>query len=252
VTSCPLISEVFRRAKALGWTNDVLARKLRVDRTTLAHIRGGRKLQIDVLSRIVLLFPGDPAMYDLVMAYLLVTVAAQNGGEAGGAPSTRTQEALLATQIGSESARSIESYVRRFRELVLTGEGRVVEGGDAAALSAAVEFADLLAGRYGIGTLRVRASSALIPSLAEAALRVPLLLVERVEYACPDVARLLVLRAAAGKAVLATSVAGIEHAADERLRRALRSTTRRITLTRALVRVPAPPTLPPPAHVDTA
>ena len=251
VTSCPLICEVFRRATALGWSNGVLASKLHVDRTTLAHIRSGKKIQIDVLSRIVLLFPGDPVMYDLVMAYLLVTVAAQNGGDTPGT-SSRTQETLLAAKLGSASARSIEGYVRGFRELALAGEGRVVESGSAAALSTAVDYAGLLAERYGVGTLRVRAASPLLPSLADAALKVPLLLVERVDFACPKVTRLLLQRAAAGKSVLATSAACVSHLADARLRGALRSTTRRITLVHAIARRPVLVALPPPAHANAA
>ena len=247
-----LIRELFRRATERGWSNDALAGMLGVDRTTLAHIRSGRKLQTDMLSRIVGLFADDTSMHDLVISYLLVTVPALNGGGSDRVPA-RVEEATLAAQLGIDSARAVESYVRGFRETALSGEGRIVEGEGGAALSAAVAYADLLASRYGVRTLCLRAASTLTPSLAETALRVPLLVVERVEFTSPSVADLLRSRAAAGKAVLVTSVQRISELADERLRRTLLASTRRITLAAVRSRVPSSAAaLPPTAHADAA
>ncbi|MEO6326899.1 MAG: hypothetical protein ABIT01_08150 [Thermoanaerobaculia bacterium] len=244
----PLIREVFRRAKERGWSDEVLAARLHVDRTTLSHIRSGRKLQTDVMSRIVLLFAEDTAIHDLVLSYLLVTVPAMNGGDADGAPAKKL-EAGLASQLGADSARAVAGYVRSFRIAALTGEGRFVEGESARALSAAIEYAALLAERYDVGTLRLRAASALTPSLAEAALRIPLLLVERVEFASPSVTDLLAYRAAAAKAVLATSALPISELTDERLRRTLLAATRRITLAHGS-RALSPAAPPFPTHAD--
>lgn len=206
----PLMHELERRSRALGWTWERLARELGMDRTTLAHVRSGRdRLSLANLHKIALWFPNDDTLRRLTWEYLLLDIATAK----------ERRSAATATQMADLSPSTVERltrFVHEFPSHVISGSGLLLESDDAALLASALAFLESEFAARAIRVVRERAASRIAPSAASNFAAVPLLLIDRIEFASPSVAALLRERGAVAKVNVVTRHTNTP-AQDERL-----------------------------------
>ena len=203
----PLLNELERRARALGFTWASLAAEVGIDRTTLAHIRSGRgRLSLGTLHRIATWFPADAAMQRLVWDYLLHDV--ETPKERAAREAVRAVSAAAALEGLPESARSrLRAFVADFPTHALRGGGLLLTGSDSAALSAALAFLETEFPARGVPALRRPANAEPARSSIPFLVATPLLLVDRIEFASRPMSDVLRSRALYGKVIVATTTA---------------------------------------------
>lgn len=203
----PLLHELERRARALGFTWASLAAEVGIDRTTLAHIRSGRgRLSLGTLHRIAAWFPTDAAIQRCVWEYLLHDVETQKERDERKALRAGSAGALL-DGLPDATREQLQALVTDFATRALRGESLLLTGTDPATLSRALAFLEAECPARGIHVLR-RAANAVpprssLPALAAA----PLLLVDRIEFASMVMTDVLQTRALYGKVTVATITA---------------------------------------------
>ncbi len=201
----PLLSELERRARALGFTWAALAAEVGIDRTTLAHIRSGRgRLSLGTLHRIAAWFPTDAAIQRSVWEYLLHDVETQRERTERERLRARSSEVLLA-RLSDSTQERLHAFVREFAEYAVRGRSVVLRADDSVLLAEAARFLETESSARGLRVLRQRSnekpSKTLLPALAAT----PLLLVDRVEFASAEMATLVRDRCRYGKVTVATA-----------------------------------------------
>lgn len=201
----PLLHELERRARALGFTWASLAAEVGIDRTTLAHIRSGRgRLSLGTLHRIAAWFPTDAAIQRCVWEYLLHDVETQKERSAREALRAGSARVLL-DGLPDATREQLQAFVTDFATRALRGDGLLLTGTNPAVLSRALAFVETECPARGIHVLR-RAANAVpprssLPALAAA----PLLLVDRIEFASAAIADVIRTRSLYGKVTVATT-----------------------------------------------
>lgn len=203
----PLLHELERRARALGFTWAALAAEVGIDRTTLAHIRSGRgRLSLGTLHRIAIWFPTDAAIQRSVWEYLLHDVETQKERSAREAIRARSAGALL-DSLPEATRATLHAFVADFPTHALRGNGLLLRGNDAAALARALSFFETECPTRGIQVLRRPANTVPAKSSLPALAATPLLLVDRIEFASTAMTDVLHSRALYGKVTVASACA---------------------------------------------
>lgn len=208
----PLLHELERRARALGFTWAALAAEVGIDRTTLAHIRSGRgRLSLGTLHRIAVWFPTDAAIQRCVWEYLLHDVETARERTERERLRARGAEAHLDT-LAPSTRMWLRGFVIQFSDYAVRGQSALLFAADARLLAAAAGFLEVELTARGMRVLRQPANATPAARLMPALLAAPLLLVERYEFASEATARLVSERSRHGKVTVAT-VRTIESAA---------------------------------------
>lgn len=193
-----LVREIDRLARERGWTSVRLAMELGVDRTLLTHVRSGRKpLTLTVLARIAQVFGGSALVRDLLFLHLAVEIPEETAMQQPGP--TLTRMALPDTM-----GRAVRGYIVRFPLAHLAGKSLLLCGAPPILAQAVAVLRDALTER-GINASVLAASAAMRASEAALFQRVPLLIVERVEFASEATVELLRDRAAHGLPLVLTT-----------------------------------------------
>lgn len=204
----PLLHELERRARALGFTWAKLAAEVGLDRTTLAHIRSGRgRLSLGALHRIAVWFPTDAAIQRGVWEYLLHDVETAKERVERVALRAQSSGALL-DGLPAATRTQLQAFISDFASHALRGDGLLLSGTDAAALARALSFLETECPARGIHVLRRAANTVPAKSSLPVLAATPLLLVDRLEFASPAMAELLHARAQYGKLTVASCVTG--------------------------------------------
>jgi plasmid maintenance system antidote protein VapI len=216
-----LITELLALTASWGWTVADLAREIHVDPTTILHYRSGRRaLTTATLSKIAVRFGEHRMVRDLVWHHL--TAESQENEDAGdGASAPKGLPAAI--------EHALRAYASRFaEESVHAGRGLFIFAETAAPLSAATQFAKALFTAAKIPVCALRADKT--PPAAESrfALAAPLLIVERVDFACPAIAELLRRRSDLTRPTVVSSMKAPDATDDAYLRRIYVATMRRI------------------------
>jgi plasmid maintenance system antidote protein VapI len=216
-----LITELLALTASWGWSVADLARELGVDESTILHYRAGRRgLTTRTLARIVGRFGEHRMTRDLVWHYLL--------SECAEAPEA---ENLLAAPKGLLPAveQALRAYAERFaEESVHAGRGLYVVSDTAAPLSAALHFLQAAFAGKKIRVCALRADRTPTAAESRLALALPLLIVERMDFACDAVMDLVRRRADFARPIVCTSMQEPDAAPDAFLRRVFVGTMRRI------------------------
>ena len=207
----PLLHELERRARALGFTWARLAAEVGIDRTTLAHIRSGRgRLSLGALHRIAAWFPTDAAIQRCVWEYLLHDVKTQKEREERHALRAGSAGALL-DGLPDATREQLKAFVTDFATRALRGHSLLFTGTDSATLARCLSFLETECPARGIHVLR-RAANAVPPRSSLPALAAtPLLLVDRIEFESAAMADVIRTRALYGKVTVATTTAVRPH-----------------------------------------
>lgn len=215
-----LITELLALTGSWGWTIADLARELDVDETTILHYRAGRRgLTTRTLARIVVRFGEHRLTRDLVWHYLLTEC-----GEA-----TEAEGVLAAPGLPPMVEQALRAYTDRFaEESVHAGRGLYVVSDAAGVLSAALHFLRAVFGAKKIGVCALRADRTPTAAESRQALALPLLIVERMDFACDAVRDLVQKRADLTRPIVLTSMQEPDAATDAYLRRVFIMTMRRI------------------------
>ena len=204
----PLLHELERRARALGFTWAALAAEVGIDRTTLAHIRSGRgRLSLGTLHRIAVWFPTDSAIQRGVWEYLLHDVETVKERAERERLRGRSSAALLDGLPDATRARLLD-FITAFAMHALRGRGLLLTGTDTATLSRALSFLETESPPRGIHVLRCPANTEPAKSLLSSLAGTPLLLVDRIEFVSAAMSAVLRARAQYGKLTVATCVTG--------------------------------------------
>ncbi len=209
--------ELERRARALGWTWEQLARELGMDRTTLAHIRSGRdRVSLATLHKVALWFPNDETLKRLAWEYLLLDVQSVRERRAREQSCSGTSEAYAA-QLSTTAREQLQRFVGEFGSHVIRGTGLFLESADALALTASLAFLEAEFSARSIHIVRERGSAKVPASAKRSLIAIPLLLIDRVEFASPSMAQLLAERQQFGKVTVATRLENTPRSETEQL-----------------------------------
>lgn len=218
----PLLYELERRARALGFTWATLAAEVGLDRTTLAHIRSGRgRLSLGTLHRIAVWFPTDTAIQRCVWEYLLHDVKTKRERSERVALRARSSGALL-DGLPAATREQLQAFVSDFATHALRGDGLLLTGADSSALSRALSFLETECPARDIHVLRRAANEVPTKSSLPALAATPLLIVDRVEFVSEAMTDVLCSRALYGKVTIASACAPCP---SEEIERALRDPT---------------------------
>ncbi len=235
-----LIPELIALADRMGWSLADLATELGVDTTTVMHYRSGRRrLTKAMLGRIARRFKEERRIRDLIWNHLITETLEEEGG----APD-------VVADLPSDVLAALTSYVDRFaQESIHAGRGLYLLSSDTSALAQAISALDRAFDRAEVKTCKLRGDQA--PNAADRrfALAAPLLMVERVEFAKPEIVALLNERANLVRPMIVTSAVAPESTADAYLKRVFLSLTRRIEIPTAIPEhTPASPSPNDPIH----
>ncbi|MEK6371215.1 MAG: hypothetical protein AABO58_00830 [Acidobacteriota bacterium] len=226
-----LIADLLALAVARGEALADVAREIGVDYTTLMQYRSGRRrLSMQAYANILKAYGGERTIRDAALHY----------ARAEYHPLAPGSVEALAADLPSFTVEALRLYVRRLpEEAVTTGRGLYLVSGDARMLSSAAQFLAASFEHARVAVCRVRADQR--PSAADRrfALAAPVLLVERIDFACAAVADVLRERAGIVRPILVTSMQPPSDVADPHLRRTFAAMTRLIEIS---------PPLPPPTH----
>lgn len=201
----PLLHELERRARALGFTWAALAAEVGIDRTTLAHIRSGRgRLSLGTLHRIAVWFPTDSAVQRCVWEYLLHDVETQKEREKRQALRATGAAGLLAS-FDPPAREWLGGFVAQFGDYAVRGQSVLLRAPTPRQLASALSFLETELAARGTRVLRLQANAHPTQSLLPSLLATPLLLVERFEFASPPIARVVAERHRYGKVTVATT-----------------------------------------------
>lgn len=228
-----IITELIALAQEWGWSTQELARELGVHRTTFLHQRAGRHaLETAMLARIARRFRNDRTVRDLVWHYLTVEYEEKGGQRAVLPPLPRVPDAV---------ASALRAYLVRFSdESVHGGRGLYLVSGDAALLTAALQWLQGAFKQHRIETCVLRADRPVSDGEGRLALAAPILLLERVDFIREAVADVVRRRADLVRPMVVTSMQTPDTLADPYIRRVLTSMTRLVEI------VPPPSSLPTP------
>jgi hypothetical protein len=220
-----LIADLIALAAAAGRGLGDLARDLRVDPTTLLHNRSGRRqISTRTLALIVRRYRHDLRVRDLVLHYLAAEYPLDDPDAERPIPPPALPPLVV---------RALAAYVERFaEESIHGGRGLYLLGADRD-LAAASDYLTQLFAAQKVRTCRLIAHTkphAADLRAAPAAAR--LLLVERVDFACPQVVDLLVQRTGHARPVVVTSCAPPDALRDAYLKRALLAHTHVLPIAR--------------------
>jgi len=203
----PLLHELERRARALGFTWERLAAEVGIDRTTLAHIRSGRgRLSLGTLHRIAAWFPTDAAIQRSVWEYLLHDVETKKERSAREKLRSGSAPALLDGLPGATRT-LLQAFVTDFATRAVRGDGLLLTGTDSSVLSRALAFLEAECPARGIRVLRRAANAVPSKSSLPALAGTPLLLVDRIDSASTAMTDVIRTRALYGKVTVATTTA---------------------------------------------
>lgn len=201
----PLLHELERRARALGFTWAALAAEVGIDRTTLAHIRSGRgRLSLGTLHRIAVWFPTDAAIQRSVWEYLLHDVETQKERAERAQLQSRSSATLLVA-LPPATQDWLRAFVADFAGFVIHGRSLLLTGTNTAPLASALSFLESELVARGIHPLRAQPHRARLGSQRAALLAAPLVLVERLEFASAEMKRVITDRCRFGKVTVASS-----------------------------------------------
>jgi transcriptional regulator with XRE-family HTH domain len=232
-----LITELLALTASWGWSVADVARELGIDESTILHYRAGRRgLTTRTLARIAARFGEHRLTRDLVWHYLLSECGEQTDAEV-----------TLAAPKGLSPAveQTVRAYAERFaEESVHAGRGLYVVSDTAAPLSAALNFLRAVFGAKKVGICAIRADRT--PTAAESRLSLaqPLLIVERIDFACDAVKELIRRRADLARPMVVTSMEEPNVPTDAYLRRVFLSTMRRVDARTSALRTPPSPISP--------
>lgn len=232
------IAELIALAASDGRGLADLAQEISVDVTTLMQYRSGRRtLSMRAYANILKRFGDQRVVRDLALHYAAVEYHPRDESRAIATP----PEALMPSTV-----RALIAYVERFAEETLRGgAGLYLVGADANA-SAASTFVGQLFVAAKVPYCVLRAHEKPRASQARDALAMPLLIVERIDFACEPVADLLRRRADLRRPTIVTSRKPPDAIADPYLRRVLVALTRVIGVDPPTEKASAPV----PAHAN--
>lgn len=235
-----LIAELITLTTADGRSVAELARELEVDETTLMQYRSGRRpISMKSYARIVRRFAEHRLIRDLAVHYAAVEYHVEE---------MPTKLAPIAPAILPRAVeQSLTQYAEAFAaESVRGARGLYLIGIDRA-LSAAAQFVVQLFDSAKVSMCRLQANKKPGASESRHALAAPLLVVERIDFLCEEVASLICRRADLVRPTIVTSTQEPENIADPYLRRILALTMRRVPISQSS----APASSSPQQHAAT-
>ena len=215
-----IITHLLTLARQWNWSKEQLARELGITRSALVLYQyGHRRLTMNVYSAIAEKFGDDRVVRELLHHYAAVEYRLPPAA------------AVVPSSLPAIAAQELANYVRRFHQDTLHGgRGLYVVSDDARVLSAASQHLASLFRAERIEVAVLRADRTPAAADAKFALAAPLLLMERIDFACDAAVELLYRRADLIRPIVVTSMATREAIADEHLRRILVSRTRLIDI----------------------
>lgn len=220
-----LVREVERIARERGWSRRQLARELRIDATTLSHVRSGRDpISQPLLIQIGVAFGGSPTIQSLILHYILIEAPPRFVKRRKGA----TMPAYAA--VPYKVRWRIRRWLAQLDGTDTPQRGLFLTGTDAGLLSAATRFAIHEAEQQGRPCIIIGANDHLTASHATAAMKADLLVLERVEFTSESTARLIHGRSDALRPMIVTSCRDREALPDHHLVRVFRAWTETITV----------------------
>lgn len=238
-----LITELLALASTWGWSVSDFASELRVDATTILHYRSGRRgLTVRTLARIASRFGEHRMVRDLVWHYLVVECADEAAVPTG---------AVVAPEgLAPALERALRAYADHFaEESVHAGRGLYVVSETASQLSVATRFLQEVVAAMKIRVCVLHANRRPAATESRSALAAPLLIVERMDFACEAVRDLVRQRANLTRPTVLTSMREPGDESDAHLRRVFVSTMRCI---RGDVPVPTTPAPTDPSRLTHA
>lgn len=226
-----LITELLALTKEWGWTTADLARELRLDETAIIHYRAGRRaLTARTLARIAQRFGEQKLARDLIWHYLYVECR----DEEHAAPTPDLSTFPVAAE------RIVRAYVERFAEESLQGgRGLFIVGAKTQELLAAMQALRRAFEHAKVRLYVLRGDQKPEAATMRAALAAPLILIERIDFACDGIREILLRRSDLVRPSVVSSAVQPEALSDSYLRRIALSTMRCIAIDPAPVpRVP--------------
>jgi transcriptional regulator with XRE-family HTH domain len=244
MSSAPqLIADLITLVRPWGWTLADLAREIGVSEITLTQYRSGRRrLSMQTFAAIARRFKDQRIVRDLAWQYAAVEYYEERDAQ----PS-----AMQSDFLPPAVARTLRAYVDRFaEETIRGGRGLYLTSSDASSLSATMQLLTHAFDAAKIGRCALRADRKPSASEARAALAAPLLLVERADFLCPEVAELVRRRADLARPMVVTSMQPPASVPDAYLRRIFLSTTRLVDVGASATSALASPAPNSPLHAS--
>lgn len=234
-----VIREVEQLARRAQWRTTDLAEALGVSCSMLNRLRAGTHVPSrEVLAAILRSFGGNEHVRQLVLHFLEHELPRAHADRLD--PSAHEQHDELA-HLDPKACEHLRAFVTHFlRRSLATGRSLRLVAEDDQLLRAAVAYVQRALDAHGVASLGLAPNTRIDATQHAAALAVPLLAVERVEFATRPVQELIRARAAVLKPLLLTSTSA---ALDETLAPA------RPLLTTVVLHAPSAPT---PTHPPTA
>jgi hypothetical protein len=239
-----LITELERLARDRQLTIAALSDRLGVSPKTFYALRAGdNSLSLDFLARVVREFESYQRIRDLAL-YFLAREYHEQGRTGCGRRMEGHGPRALPNSIPYRDRWRISAWVAHAARSTSLRRGLYLSASTPALLSAATQFVRHALEHRKVTPVVLASNARLSASHADAALRTQVLVVERVEHASEDVARLLVQRADALQTTVVTSCVEREKITNAHLVRIFRASMQAISLD--------PPSLPPVAASSTA
>ena len=231
-----LVTDLITLVRPWGWTLTDLAREIGVSEITLAQYRSGRRrLSMQTFAAIAQRFKEHRIVRDLCWQYAVVEYHEERA---------QRPSAMQADRLAPAVIRTLRAYVERFaEETIRGGRGLYLVSTDASALSDAMQALTRAFSAAKIGLCALRADRKPAASEARAALAAPVLLVERADFLCAEVAELVRRRSDLARPMVVSSMEQPANTADAYLRRIFLTTTRVVDVGAPAPLAPlAPPT----------
>ncbi len=202
-----VIREVEQLARRAKWRTCDLAEALGVSVAMLNRLRAGTHAPSrEVLGAVLRAFGTNPHVRDLVLHFLEHELALAHAGRLD-APHGVVRDAdddLRAVDVKARA--TVRAFVRDFlRRSLTSGAGLGVIGNDPGVLRRVVAYVRTALEGQGVSSMVIAGNATVTVSLRETALAVPLLIVERADFASARVRALIDARAAVRKPVFTTA-----------------------------------------------
>ena len=224
-----LIAELIALTRSWGWTMKDLGRELGISEVTLAQLRSGRRrVSFDTFSHILDRFGDNALIKGLAWQY---------------ARDYHKPEPITAIvpppNLPVATVHVLRRYVDGFAdELTHAARGLFVMSEDATLLTSAVTYLRQAFDTKEVQVVVLRADQEPAAADRRAALVVPLVIIERIEFLHPVVAEVLRQRDDILRPIVVTSTKDLTSCGDEYLRRVFLSRMRRVDLAESRASVP--------------
>jgi transcriptional regulator with XRE-family HTH domain len=202
-----VIREVEQLARRAKWRACDLAEALGVSLSMLNRLRAGSHAPSrEVLGAILRSFGTNAHVRDLILHFLEHELPLALAGRLDATPRGVRDSTDVLRTLDPKTRAEVRAFVTHFlRRSLTSGKGLHVVGDDVSVLHKVVSYVRTTLDTQGVPSVVLAGNARVSASLRKTALAVPLLIVERAEFASENVRALLDARGAIRKPVLLTS-----------------------------------------------